>query len=158
MGVLKIFFILSLLSLILNAKIINIDVLAKEASLLNKHLFVFLHKTDCGYCDAMIEFTLKSKQVTKFLKEHFIYKHIDVYKQDTIIYNSKKLTGREFAKQIGYDFYPTSLFFDKDAKIIFIEVGYIDSKELPNEKRFLNILKYIDSSSYKTMELEEYNF
>ena len=94
----------------------------------------------------------------KFTNKNFIYEHINVYDKDTVIYKDFKGNGREFAKKIGYDFYPTTLFFNENAEIILVEVGYRDNKAMPNEKRFYIMLNYIDSKSYLKMDYEDYEF
>lgn len=142
----------------LQAREISIDNINKIATASQKHLFVWLHKTDCGYCENMKTFTLQSEAVKDFMKKRFIFIHINISEEDIVIYKDFKGTGREFAQSIGHDFYPSSLFFDEKGDITYIEVGYIDSKKNPNEKRFYTILNFIDSKSYKNMSYEDYEF
>lgn len=156
--VIKTFLIILTLQLALHAREININTLVNSAKASNKHLFIFMHKTDCGYCESMIEFTLQNETIKAFTDKYFVYEHINVYDKDIVTYRDFKGSGREFAKEIGYDFYPTTLFFDDNAKMIYEEFGYIDNEKMPNEKRFLRILNFVASKSYKTMEYEEYMF
>jgi len=145
-------------SSLLQARVINIDALAFNAATNNKHLMLFLHKTGCGYCENMKAFTLEDEKVKQKIKHNFFYEHLNVYTKDSVIWHSKKYKAKEFAIKTGYDFYPTTLFFDKNGNIIFAEVGYRDNQTMPNEKRFLSILEFIDSKSYTTKEYEEYLF
>ena len=156
--VIKTFLIILILQLSLQAREININEIVKSATKSNKHLFVWLHKTDCGYCESMREFTLENDIVKLFIEKNFIFVHINVWEKDKVIYKDSITNGRDFAKNIGYDFYPTSLFFDDNAEMIYAEVGYKDNEASPNEKRFLTILNYINSKSYKTMDYEDYEF
>jgi len=149
----KIVFFLLIFMASLYAKEINIDKAALKARDLHKHLFVFLHKTDCGYCESMIQFTFEDELIKPFIKKNFLYLSINVNDNDIVSYKDFKGSGREFAKSIGYDFYPTALFFDKMANIVEVEVGYIDSEKIPNEKRFYEILKSVKNRSY--MKIEE---
>jgi len=142
----------------LDAKDINIDTLVQQASKEKKHLFVWLHKTDCGYCENMREFTLQNDVVKAYLKKHFIDQHINVYKDDDVIYKGLKTTARAFAKRIGYDFYPTSLFFDNDANIVLVDVGYMDGSKLSHEAKFYKMLHFIDTEKYKKIDFDEYQF
>ena len=153
----KAFFIVLMVYIPLQAREININNLIDEAKKEKKHLFVWLHKRDCGYCESMREFTLQNDTVQSFLKKHFIFLHIDVKEKDRVIYDDFVGDGRAFAKRVGYDFYPSSLFFGDDAEIVFGEVGYIDNK-IPNERRFYSILNFINSNSYKKLEFEDYYF
>ena len=149
---------LGLLFVSLDAREINLDKLIHKASLSHKHLFVFLHKTHCGYCESMKEFTLQNSIVQSFIQKHFIYEHINIKKNDSVTYQDFHGSAKEFAIDIGYNFYPTSLFFDDKGEVILAEVGYRDSVAEPNEKRFYKILHFIQSEAYKTMDMSEYKF
>jgi len=156
--IIKTFLIILTLQLSLQAREINIDTLVNQATSSNKHLFIFLHKTDCGYCESMVEFTLENEIIQDFTNKNFVYEHINVYDNDNITYKEFKGSGRQFAKSIGYDFYPTTLFFDANAKIVYSEVGYRDNQKNPNEEKFLRILNFIDSKSYNSMDFEGFEF
>ena len=156
--VIKTFLIILILQLSLYSREININQLVNSATKANKHLVLFLHKTDCGYCESMIEFTLKNDAIKAYTDKYFIYEHINVYDKDVVTYGTFKGNGREFAQHIEYDFYPTTLFFSEEAKMVYEEFGYIDNSKIPNEKRFLRILNFVNSKSYKKMEFEDYMF
>lgn len=154
-------FFLSLLIIftsLLEAREINLDKLIQKATSSHKHLFVFLHKTDCGYCEGMKEFTLQNEIIHDFIEKHFIYEHINISKKDTIYYQDFVGSGREFAREIGYEFYPTSLFFDEKGELILAEAGYRDTPQEPNEKRFYRILNFIQSKAYKHIYIADYKF
>jgi thioredoxin-related protein len=134
----------------LNAREIDIDNLIQKAKISNKHLFVFLHKTDCGYCDSMIEFTLDDEKVKEIVEKKFLFVHININENDNVTYKNFKGGGKEFAKHVGYNFYPTSLFFDDEKDISYAVPGYRD------EKIFNVILNYVDSKSYKKISFRKY--
>lgn len=154
----KSFLIVLALQLTLQARDININSIIQTATQIDKHLFIWLHKTDCGYCESMREFTLENDIVKVFIEKNFIFVHINVWEKDIVTYKDFQGSGREFAKEVGYDFYPSSLFFDDKAEIIFAEVGYKDNESSPNEKRFFTILNFIQTLSYKKMDYEDYAF
>lgn len=143
-----------LLTFVLNtsllARDININTVVDTLKGTDKHLLVFLHKTDCGYCDSMIMFTLDDDLVKPLLEKEFAYIHINISEKDEVHYKDFKGSGREFAKLIGYNLYPTSVFIDTNNEIVFIAPGKRE------EGPFLNILNYIISKSYKKMDLESY--
>jgi len=146
------------LQLTLQARDINIDFLVQKAQKEHKHLFVWLHKDGCGYCENMREFTLQNDVVKAYISKHFIYQHINVSKGDDVIYKGLTTKAKKFAQKIGYDFYPTSLFFDEDAEIVYVSVGFMDGRKLSHEEKFYKILHFIDSDSYKKMDFDEYQF
>ena len=147
-----------LLGVILQAREIDIDKLIKTATLSDKHLFIFLHKTNCSYCENMKGFTLENEIIEPFIKRYFIYEHINISEKDSISYQGFHGNGKEFAQEIGYEFYPTSLFFDKNGELILAETGYRDTKKVPNEKRFYRILNFIKSKAYEKIYIADYKF
>jgi thioredoxin-related protein len=150
--------LLLILQFTLHAKDINLDYLAKQAGNEHKHLFVWLHKDGCGYCENMKEFTLQNEIVKAYINKHFIYQHINISKNDDVIYKGLKTTAKDFAIKAGYNFYPSSLFLDKDANIIFADVGFMDGRKLSHEEKFYKILHFIDEKRYKEMDFDEYQF
>jgi len=132
------------------AREINIDKLVQQAKSSKKHLFVFLHKTDCGYCDSMIEFTLDDDAVKKMVDTKFLFVHININENDEVSYRDFKGSGKEFAQHVKYNFYPSSLFFDDVGDISYAVPGYRD------EKVFNLILHYVDSKSYKKISFRKY--
>ena len=154
----KTFLIVLLLQSTLFSRVINLDNIITTAKKEQKHLLVWLHKTDCGYCENMREFTLENEVVESFLDKNFIFVHINEYEKDSVKYKEFRGNGLEFAKDIGYNFYPASLFFVDDGEMIFTEVGFIDSDKNPNEKRFYKILNYIKSNAYENIEYSDYKY
>jgi len=146
------------LQLTLNAKDINIDSLVKQAQKEHKHLFVWLHKDGCGYCENMWEFTLQNDTVKAYLAKHFIYQHINVSKGNNVIYKGLTTTAKKFAQNQGYDFYPSSLFFNKKSEIVLADIGYINGKKLSHEEKFYKILHFIDAKRYEKIDFNEYQF
>lgn len=146
------YFILSFLylSVALQAREININNIVDKATQSHKNIFIFLHQTDCGYCESMIQFTLDDDKVTPLLNKYFVYTHINIKEDDHVIYNNFEGSGRAFARFVGYDFYPTSIFLNKDYKIIYAIPGYQE------EDKFFHILNFIIQKAYKNMDFDEY--
>lgn len=132
------------------ARDINMDSIIKTSVGANKHLFLFLHRTDCGYCESMIMFTLDDDPVRELIERKFIYLHVNISESDHIKYKDFSGNGRDFATYLGYNIYPSSLFFNKKGQIVHASPGYLD------KDKFLVVLKYVDSQSYKTMGLQTY--
>ncbi|OQX57776.1 MAG: hypothetical protein B5M52_06730 [Helicobacteraceae bacterium 4484_230] len=146
----KAFFLAALLQTFVTAGEINLDIFAKTALKTNRHLFVFLHKTDCGYCESMIEFTLDDDRVKPLVKKKFVFAHINIRENDRVVYKGFEGSARAFAKEIGYDFYPTSIFFDGKNEIVYAAPGYQD------EDRFYAILNYVDTKAYERIDFETF--
>ena len=146
----KIFLIAIFLQISLYARDINLNKYIDTANKTSKHLFVWFHKTDCGYCDRMSEFTLEDDKIAKLIKKKFLFIDINISEKEKITYKKFVGRGRDFAKYIGFDFYPTSLFFDKNGEVIHEATGYRD------EKSFHKILKFIELKMYENTEFEMY--
>ena len=131
------------------ASVINIDELAKKLPS-NKHLLVFIHTTDCGYCESMIEFTFDNEKNAKLMKEKFQYIHINVKEEGTVSYKDFTGSHKEFAIYIKRNIYPSTLYFDSKANKVFAHSGYVD------EDNYYDILTYIDTKSYTSMRLSNY--
>lgn len=146
----KIFLILLFFNITLLARDINIDAIVKKSMQSHKYVFIFLHRTGCGYCENMLMFTLDDDKVKNLMKKKFTYVNINISENDSVTYKHFKGSGHEFAKHVGYNFYPSSLFLDNKDEIIYAIPGYIE------EDKFFNILNYIDSGAYKTMEYQTF--
>ena len=146
----KVFIIILLLQSISMAREINLNDISKSAVKSNKTLFVFLHKTNCGYCENMMDFTLDDDKIKAFIEKKFLFVHINISEKDDVIYKNFKGNTQDFAKYIGYDFYPTSLFFDEENDLSYVVPGYKD------EEKFFKILNYVDSKSYDRTSFRSY--
>lgn len=146
---LKIITTLFLLTIVFNvslfARNIDIDAIVKNSVDKDKHLFIFLHRTDCGYCESMLTFTLDDDPVKDLVQNKFFYLHINISEDDVIKYMDFNGNGRDFAKYVGYNLYPSSLFLNTESQIVHAVPGYQDKDQ------FLLVLKYVDSGAYETM-------
>ncbi|MDF1876151.1 thioredoxin fold domain-containing protein [Sulfurimonas sp. SAG-AH-194-I05] len=154
----KLLCLIFLLQTSLNARDINLNTLTQDIENTDKHLFVWFHKTDCGYCENMREFTLLNETMKAFIEKYFIFIHININEKDNVIYKDFRGDGKEFASYIGYNLYPSSFFFNSKKELVFEEIGYLDTNKVANETRFYKILNFIQSKAYKDLELHEYIF
>jgi thioredoxin-related protein len=150
LGKVSLLLLLFTLFVTVNAKEINLNILASNVAKQQRHLLVWLHKTDCGYCEAMREFTLEEPSIVKALKQDFILLPINVYDDDTITYKQFSGSAKAFAKSIGYNFYPSSIFLDGSAQIVFAAPGFIE------EKDFAVMLQYVSSRAYTALSYDAY--
>jgi len=146
----KILFILVSIFIISGANNINIDSIQSKAEKSHKYVLVFLHKPNCSYCENMIEFTLPDEKIVQKIKKNFIFVDIDVADSGEVIFDDFKGSKREFAKYVGYNFYPSTVFIDEDKEIVYGVAGYKD------ERKFLNILRFIESHSYEDMGIDDF--
>ncbi len=148
--IIKAFILLISIFGVVSAKNINIDSFVNDANKSDKHVLVFLHKPHCGYCEKMIEFTLEDERVENEIKKNFVFVDIYTGNDDNVSFDGSYGTAKEFAKFMGDNFYPTSVFIDGNREVVYTQPAYQD------EDTFFNILRYIDSKSYKEMGIEEF--
>jgi thioredoxin-related protein len=125
---------------------INLNQLVTEASKSNKHILVFLHITGCSYCLKMEEWTFDDDKVIEAIKKDFIFVDINVRDEGLVIYDDLNVSKKKFAKEIGYNMYPSCLFFDKNGELVYDEVGYRD------ENKFLKTLELVSKKAYNDIE------
>jgi len=145
-----VFLILAIFTISLSAREINLNQTFNTIKNSDKHLLIWLHKTNCGYCDSMQINTLKNNQIKAYIDEKFLFVHINISDNDKVIYKKFVGSGRDFAKHMGFDFYPTSLFFTQRSQLIYKAIGY------HNEILFGKILKFIDTQSYQNMDYDTF--
>jgi thioredoxin-related protein len=97
-------------------------------------------------------FTLDDDTIKELIKKSFTYVHINISENDIVTYKKFKGSGHDFAKHVGYNFYPSSLFLDEHNEMIYAIPGYQE------EDKFLNILRYIDTGAYKTTEYKDFKY
>ena len=131
----------------------NIDTDINKASIdanrTKKHVMLFLHKDNCGYCEKMI-FQLEEQNISRAIKKDFILLDINRDDDEIVAYEDFKGSNRQFLKALGVDFYPAMVFINGSNKIIYDVPGYRDSKKTST------ILNYISSEAYKKMSLEDF--
>lgn len=128
------------------ARDIDINSIVKNSVGTDKYLFIFLHRTDCGYCESMLTFTLDDDPVKELISKDFVYLHINISEDDLVTYKKFSGNGRAFAKYVGYNIYPSSLFLNSKNEIVHAVAGY------QNKEDFLETLKYVKSATYKAIE------
>jgi len=129
---------------------IDIDKASADANKTKKHVMLFLHKDNCGFCEKMV-FELDEEAISKAIKKDFILLDINKDDDETISYQDFNGTNRQFLKALGVDFYPSMVFINgSEDKIVYSVTGY------RNSKKMLNILDYVSSKSYKKTTLEDF--
>jgi thioredoxin-related protein len=87
--------------------------------------------------------TFSNKTVIQKMDKHYIPIRINMSSRDKIIYKGIKFSSREFASILGVEGLPTTIFMDKDGKLISKIPGYIKTK------KYLSLLGYFKDECYK---------
>lgn len=146
----KLFLLLISIITLSGAGSINIDTLLTQAKQSKKHLLIFLHKPQCSYCESMQLFTLADKDIEEKIKNDFIFVDIDIADSGKVIFDDFNGTKHDFAKSLGFNFYPSSVYIDKEAEVVYGQAGFKD------EEKFLKILRYVKSRAYVDVSIDEF--
>lgn len=141
---------LMLVQVSLSANDVDIDILIEEAKKTDKHLFILLSKTGCSWCAKMKKSIFDDEEIRSFLKKDFLFEFVDIKEDGTVTSKDFKGSKRKFSKHLGHNFYPTSVFINKDNEIVFSQPGIV------NNAKFLLILDYIKSKSYVDFSFQAY--
>jgi len=153
-GVIKVFF-MSLIPLLLTTTSLmsgvdfDLNRLVRDSNQTKKPILLFLHKDGCRFCERMI-FDLESDDISKIIKENFIFVDINRDDGETISFKDYNGTTKGFLKELGVELYPTVMFLDESGEFIYHIIGY------RNKNKFKNILEYIYKREYKQVTFEEF--
>jgi thioredoxin-related protein len=104
----------------------------------SKPIFLYFHAPWCTYCTKLKETTFKEKKILAYLEKNFVSIQVDT-DQNQAISKEWKVKGL-----------PTMWFLESDGTKINSIPGYMDGAQL------LQILKYISTKSYSTMEFKDF--
>lgn len=104
----------------------------------DKSIFLYFHAQWCTYCTKLKKTTFKDPDVMAYLNDNFVSIQVDTDK-------NKKLAQQWRVKGL-----PTLWFLEPSGKKINNMPGYVDAGQL------LQILKYVHTKSYNTMEFHEF--
>ncbi|WDP85862.1 MAG: thioredoxin fold domain-containing protein [Desulfobacter sp.] len=103
-----------------------------------KSVFLYFYAPWCIYCTKLKKTTFKDARVLEYLKQNFVSIHVDTDKSPSL------------AQDWQVKGLPTMFFLDPQGEKINRMPGYVDAGQL------LQILKYIHTQSYTTMEFHEF--
>ena len=130
--------------------IIDIDKLSQQAKQEHKYLLLFFHKFGCGFCEKMKDVTLDDDNVEKMIEKYFIFVDIGIDDEGQVKHKNFKGTKHDYVKSLEISFYPTVGFVDGNNSIVYGVIGYRGAES------FLKALQYIETESYKLMDLEAF--
>ncbi|MGH2566707.1 MAG: thioredoxin family protein [Bacteroidota bacterium] len=122
----------------------------EQSSKQNKMVLVDVYTDWCGWCKKMDKEVYTDEKVVAIISEKFVVVKLDAESSEKLRYDGKEFTEQEFARAIGVDGYPTTIFFQPDAQPITRVPGYMEAR------MFANVLNYIGGEHYKTISYEDF--
>lgn len=117
----------------------------KEAVASGKRgLVVYFGQKRCPYCRQLMEVNFKMDDIVHYTRSHFDVVGVDTWSSEEVTsIEGKTLTQRELAQQLGTDFTPSLVFYDKDGKMALRLRGYYPPYP------FRAALEYVADGHYK---------
>lgn len=124
-----------------------------------KKIFVDVYADWCPPCKLLDKNTLRNKYVAKYINENFYAVKFNAEGNEVVNYKGQKLENPNFGKQrnsthsfalkMGVGAYPTLLFFDEKANLIFPTTGYMTPTQIEP------ILKVLAENHYLKIQTQE---
>ena len=104
----------------------------------------------CVYCKKMNENVLPEQAVIDSLNRYFYPVKISIDSNDTLAFNSKKITARQFAQKYNVRATPTTIFIDNKGNVMGQQPGYVPAD------MFSRLLAYMGSEAFLKMDFKMY--
>jgi len=115
-----------------------------------KKLLIDVYTNWCSWCKKMDKEVYPSEKVRAALVTHFIAVKLDAESNKKLSYRGSSVSEQEFARLLGVNGYPTTLFFDEEMKPITMLPGYV------NAESFADILTYVGQDHYRNIPYKDY--
>ncbi|KUO55352.1 MAG: hypothetical protein APF80_05010 [Alphaproteobacteria bacterium BRH_c36] len=97
---------------------------AVEAHAAGKSLAVFWEQKGCPYCAEMHRVNLANKEISDYIREHFIVLQLNLYGARGVTdFDGKEMEERQLARRWKVNFTPTISYFPKDPAVSDGKVG-----------------------------------
>ncbi len=116
----------------------------------HKKILVDVYTDWCSWCKKMDSDVYTDKEVVSRLNEQFILVKLNAESANRLSYKGKDFSEADFARELGVNGYPTTLFFDQNSNPITDFPGYA-----PPE-RFAKVLDFIGKDYYKSVSFQEF--
>lgn len=115
-----------------------------------KKVLIFAQASWCIYCKKMKEEVFTQQAVIDSMNTYFYAVSVDIESNDPMIYNGRKMTGAEFARDNQVRATPTFIFLNKNGKKLGAQPSFIPAQT------FSRLLGFVGSDAFKKMEFKNY--
>lgn len=96
-----------------------------EADKAGKRLLVYFGQDGCPYCRELMQNNFSQKAIVDKTRRHFVAIAINIWGDREVTWlDGRRMSEKEFAKQLKVQFTPTVLFFDAQGKVVARLNGY----------------------------------
>lgn len=104
----------------------------------------------CGFCKKMDRETYSDQRIIRYLNEKYVLVKINPEKSGDLKFRGNTYTYSTFARYIGVNGYPSTLFMEFDEELITMVPGFVSADE------FINMIRFLGDRHYKTMKYDEF--
>ncbi len=124
-----------------------------------KNLLVLFEQRGCPYCRELHEVNFTRKEITDFIKEHYLVVQLDMFgAREVLDFDGEALEEREVASKWAVNFTPTTLIFAAD-NVAAKSVAEAEAFRLPGYLKpfhYLSSLEYVANGIYKQKTFQRY--
>jgi thioredoxin-related protein len=113
-------------------------------------VFLFFEAEWCGTCKRMLRNVFPQYEVTRLLSESYHTVSIDLESRKEILFNGRKISERNLAREFEVQATPTLLFLDSSGEELGRFLGFLDQDD------FKRLLVYITSEQFNEISFEEF--
>lgn len=107
-------------------------------------LAVYFGQRRCPYCRQLMEINFKTDDIVHYTREHFDVVAVDVWSPEELTtVDGRTMSQREYAIQMGTNFTPSLVFFDREGKVALRLRGYYPPYQ------FRAALEYVAGGHYQ---------
>ncbi len=129
---------------------VDFDAMLSKAKKQGTSIMIFFHMNGCEYCEDMLENNFHDEKTLSYIKKHFLHLDININHKEKVLFEGKKMGKYPFAMKYKIFSYPSTVFLDKNGKVVHTAIGYRNIKEL------LTDLKYVKHQKYKSMKFKDF--
>lgn len=124
-----------------------------------KNLLVLFEQRGCPYCRELHEVNFTRKEITDFIKEHYLVVQLDMFgAREVLDFDGEALEEREVASKWAVNFTPTTLIFAGD-NVEAKSVAEAEAFRLPGYLKpfhYLSSLEFVANGIYKQKTFQRY--
>lgn len=124
-----------------------------------KNLLVLFEQRGCPYCRELHEVNFTRKEITDFIKEHYLVVQLDMFgAREVLDFDGETLEEREVASKWAVNFTPTTLIFPAE-HVAAKNVEEAEAFRMPGYLKpfhYLSSLEYVANGIYKQKTFQRY--
>lgn len=122
-----------------------------EAGAQGKTLVLIIEQRGCPYCREMHEVNFKREDISRRMQSSFLAIQLDLWgSREVTGFDGKPAEEREFIRELGAQFTPTSIFYDEAGKEVFRMPGYF------KPFHHLSVLEYVAEGAYEEQDFQRF--